>query len=316
MEPVTFHFQTKDGTKIHCHQWIPSEDNRQIRGAVQIAHGMAEHSLRYQRFATALNEAGFAVFANDHRGHGKTAGSIEEIGYFADENGWNLVVDDMRQLTAVIREKSPAVPIFLFGHSLGSLLARSYITRYAADINGVILSATGGDPGLLGKMGMVIAKMERALRGGRHRSKLLMALSFGKFNRPFEPARTEYDWLSRDTQEVDTYVRDPYCGGIFTAGFFVDMLSGIIDINRSENIASIPKNLPVYLLSGDQDPVGNNKLGVIEVAESLKKASLDDVSCRFYTGARHEILNETNRAEVFAEIVTWIENHLPKVDSK
>lgn len=312
MEPETFYFQAEDGVRIQCHQWLPSGVNQQIRGAIQIAHGMAEHSLRYQRFATAMNDAGFAVYANDHRGHGKTAISVDEIGYFADTNGWRQVVEDMHQLTTLIREKSPEVPVFMLGHSMGTLLARSYITHYGLDINGVVLSATSGDPGLLGKVGMIIAKLEKVLRGGRHRSKLLMALSFGKFNKPFEPVRTEYDWLSRDEEEVDKYVQDPYCGGVFTTGFFIDLLSGITAINKAENIAAIPKNLPIYLLSGENDPVGNNTFGVIEVAEALKNAFIDDVSYRFYPDARHEILNETNREEVFDDITAWIEKHLPK----
>ncbi|MCJ7771876.1 MAG: alpha/beta hydrolase [Desulfobacterales bacterium] len=309
MKLQKFTFQADDGTKIFYHQWLP-EEKESSKAIVQIAHGMAEHSERYSRFAEALTKKGFAVYANDHRGHGQTAGSLENVGYFADENGWNLVIEDMRTLTETIKSNHPNMPIFLFGHSMGSFLSRNYIFHYGNDIQGVILSGTGGDPGLLGKIGNFVAKRESKNKGKKYRSPLLKKLSFGKFNNAFKPNRTDFDWLSRDTAEVDKYVADPYCGGDFTAGFYEDLLSGLAVVNNFKNTLKVPKDLPIYLFSGDKDPVGNNTKGVKQIFIAYQKAGIKDVTCKFYKDGRHEMLNEINREEVFKDIIEWLSSHL------
>lgn len=301
-------FRAVDGTDIFYRQWLP-EKPKSIKAVVQIAHGMAEHSLRYERFADTLTR-NHAVYANDHRGHGQTAGSLENVGYFADENGWYKVVDDMHTLTRIIHKNHPGTPVFLLGHSMGSLLARNYIFLYGHDISGVILSGTGGDPGLLGKIGYWIAEREAKTKGKKYRSPVLKKLSFGKFNKPFKPNRTEFDWLSRDDAEVDTYIADPYCGGDFTAGFYEDLLFGINIINDPRNIRQVPKDLPIYLFSGDKDPVGNNTKGVRQVFKSYQKAGIKDVTMKLYEESRHEMLNETNREEVFADVIAWLKDHM------
>ena len=281
-----------------------------IVGVIQISHGMAEHAGRYARFARFLTDAGFGVYANDHRGHGKTAGALENVGYFADTDGWQRVADDMYQLTAIIGRECPGVPIFLFGHSMGSFLSRTYIAAHGKDISGVILSGTGGDPGLLGKIGLMVARWERWRKGAKARSPLLNNLSFGGFNKAFKPNRTDFDWLSRDAAEVDAYIADPYCGGVFTAGFFCDLLTGLQFINSAEGIRRIPKDLPVHFLSGAVDPVGNNTRGVRQVAAAFKAAGIEAVTTTFYDGGRHEMLNETNRDEVFRDILQWLRDRL------
>jgi len=309
MESKDCTFKTDDEAEIFCHQWFPKNKKR-IKGVVQIAHGMAEHSKRYRRFAEALTQEGFAVYANDHRGHGKTAGSLENVGYFADENGWDLVVNDMHKLTQIIKDNHPGVPVFLFGHSMGSFLSRNYIFLFGHEIKGVILSGTGGNPGLLGKIGYLVAKNESKKHGKKFRSPKLKELSFGKFNNAFKPNRTEFDWLSRDDAEVDKYVKDPYCGGDFTARFYEDLLTGINAINNMKNIKRIPKDLPIYLFSGEKDPVGNKTKGVKQVFKSYQKAGIRDVTLKFYEDGRHEMLNETNRKEVFKDVITWLKNHV------
>lgn len=291
------------------YRWTP-ENPKQIVGVVQIAHGMAEHAGRYARFAGYLADAGFAVYANDHRGHGKTAGALENVGYFADAGGWQAVVEDMVQLTAIIRGELPGVPIFLLGHSMGSFLSRSYIATHGEDLAGVILSGTGGDPGLLGKVGLLIARWECFRKGKKAQSPLLNNLSFGGFNKAFKPNRTDFDWLSRDAVEVDAYIADPYCGGIFTAGFFVDLLTGLQFINSAGGIRQIPKDLPVHFLSGACDPVGNNTKGVRQVVDAFKAAGIKDMTATFYEGGRHEMLNETNRDEVFRDILGWLRTRM------
>jgi alpha-beta hydrolase superfamily lysophospholipase len=306
MRSDTFTF----GEGIFTYRWLPDTPDKPV-GVVQIAHGMAEHGARYQRFARHLTKAGYGVYANDHRGHGRTAGTLENVGYFADADGWARVVDDMHQLTGVIRQECPGVPVFLFGHSMGSFLSRTYISRYGQGVSGVVLSATGGDPGLVGRIGLMIARMESFLRGRKARSPLLNALSFGGFNKPFRPNRTDFDWLSSDPAEVDAYIADPYCGGVFTAGFFVDMLTGLQLINRPEAVRRIPGALPVLLLSGACDPVGDNTRGVRQVADSYQGAGIADVTVRFYDGGRHEMLNEVNKESVFNDVLDWLRAHTP-----
>jgi len=305
MKADTFTFKATDGTKIFTYRWLPASKTN-IKAAVQIAHGMAEHAARYDRFAKKLVAAGFAVYANDHRGHGKTAGSLEKVGYLADENGWEKTVDDMHVLTGIIKKENPRKPVFLFGHSMGSFLSRHYAMLHGGEIAGLILSGTGGDPGLIGKIGLLVAKREAARKGKTTRSPFLDGLSFGAFNKKFKPNRTKFDWLSRDNAEVDKYIADPYCGEVFTAGFFCDMLGGLAFINKKGNIAKIPTGLPVYLFSGSLDPVGANTKGVLQVYNALVKAGIRNVTYKFYKDGRHETLNETNRDEVMGDVIAWL----------
>lgn len=304
----SFRFRAGDGTAIFVFKWSPEKLDK-ARGVVQIAHGMAEHARRYGDFAEALVRAGYIVYANDHRGHGKTAGSPENIGFFADKDGWELVVEDMHHLTGIIHEENPGRPVFLFGHSMGSLLARNYSFLYGKEIEGVILSGTAGDPGFMGTLGLVLAKWEMKRMGKRAKSPLLNRLTFAGYNKPFKPTRTEFDWLSRDQAEVDKYIEDPYCGGIFTANFFYDLLRGMKEINRWDNIIKTPKELPICLLSGDKDPVGGNTKGVMQVYRAYQKAGIRDLSYRFYQDGRHEILKELNREEVISDIIDWLNAH-------
>lgn len=309
MKSDTFTFKASDGVQIFTYKWLP-DDVSAVKGAVQIAHGMAEHAARYERFAGVLTKAGYAVYANDHRGHGKTAGSLENLGYFADENGWEKVVNDMHTLTGIIKKEHPGKPFFLFGHSMGSFLSRHYSMLYGSELTGLVLSGTGGDPGALGKIGLFVAGVEAKFRGKKAKSDMMNKLSFGAFNSAFKPNRTDYDWLSRDNAEVDKYINDPWCGTVFTAGFFCDMLGGIGYINKQENIAKIPKSLPIYLFSGAKDPVGANTKGVTQVYNSLKSAGISDLQLKFYENGRHESLNEINRDEVSKDVIAWLDKHI------
>ncbi len=202
MKKDTFSFKAADGLQIFTYRWKP-DNTADIKGAIQIAHGMAEHAARYERFADALTKAGYVVYANDHRGHGKTAGSVEKLGYFADEMGWEKVVVDMHTLTGIIKKENPKKPVFLFAHSMGSFLSRYYSMHYGSELSGFVISGTAGDPGALGKVGMLVALIEAKIRGKKAQSKLLDKLSFGAFNNAFKPNRTAFDWLSRDNAEVD-----------------------------------------------------------------------------------------------------------------
>ncbi len=303
------HFTADDGKQICLRTWLPGK-SQELKAIVQISHGMAEHSARYGEFAAALNRAGFGVFANDHRGHGKTAGTPEQLGHFGDSGGWDLALGDLYQITQSIKSEHPGQPLFLFGHSMGSFLARDFASRHGHELAGVILSGTVGDPGLLGNAGILVAKIESLLRGKRARSRLLDKLTFGGYNKAFRPNRTKFDWLSRDEDVVDQYIEDPLCGTISTAGFFGDLLGGIKRINSASNIDAIPKELPVFFFAGALDPVGDNTKGVLHAVRAFQKSGIRDVTFKFYQGARHEMLGETNRAEVFADIIEWLRGRL------
>jgi alpha-beta hydrolase superfamily lysophospholipase len=271
---------------------------------------MAEHAERYKDIAEVLTKAGYGVYANDHRGHGKTAGSSEETGHFADYNGWDLVVDDMYKFCTIIRKDNPGLPIYLIGVSMGSLLSRSFIIRYGDRLSGVILIGTNGDPGPLKYIGILVSKLEMKLKGKKARSPILDNLSFGNFNKTFTPNRTKFDWLSKNKANVDSYIKDPYCGFVCTSSFFYDLVTGVDSISKLENIKKMPKDLPVLFLSGEDDPVGNMTKGVIEVYNLFKKAGTKDLNYKFYPGVRHEILNDTAKEEVFRDIIEWLDGHL------
>lgn len=307
MKRTEFTFKTKDQKDIFVYKWSPSTN---AIGVFQIVHGMAEHAERYQHFAAYLTGKGFVVYAHDQRGHRKTAGSLERVGFFAHENGWHLVTDDIKQLTDIIAEQNPGLPIFLLGHSMGSLLIRTYITKYHDHLKGVILSATSGESGFMVKMGKKVSKILASIKGKEAPCKLLDQMSFGKFNQAFKPNRTRFDWLSRDNAEVDKYVNDPYCGTVFSTQFFNDMLSGVDYNNQPENMAKIPKDLPIYFIAGSLDPVGANGEGVKKVFSDYQKAGIKDIELKLFTEARHEILNETNKLDVYDAIINWVSKRL------
>lgn len=303
-----FKFRSSDGLDIYVYKWL--SQNEEIKGVVQIAHGMAENASRYERFANFLNDRGYIVYANDHRGHGKTAGSIEELGYLADENGFDFLVEDMHDLSLIIKEDYPNLPVFLFGHSMGSFSAQRYIMIYDRILDGLILSGSNGRQGNILKAGVLFSKFEIEKNGRKYKSQRLHNLVFGKYNNAFKPNRTSSDWLTRDDREVDKYIEDPYCGTVFTAGFFHDFLAGLLSIEDKKNFDLIPKDIPIYILSGDKDPVGNFGKGVKNLYNRYIELGLKDVEYKLYKDGRHEMLNEINREEVFEDIVKWLDSRL------
>ena len=286
---------------LHLYQWVPTD----VKAVMIISHGMAEHAGRYAGFAKQLNELGIAVYAPDQRGHGKTAGSIENLGYKEDGDFFGKAIGDIRTLHLALKDLYPDVPIILFGHSMGSLLSRAYISVHGEELKGVILSGTAGDPGILGRIGHFIAKLI-SMFGKKKESPFLKKLSFGKFNDDFKPARTEFDWLSRDDSEVDKYISDPYCGTTFTSGFWVDFLKGIKYINSHEAFKTTPNDLPIYMFSGANDPVGENGAGVKSVYNALINSGANNIVMKLYPEGRHEMLNEINNERVVAELSEWL----------
>jgi alpha-beta hydrolase superfamily lysophospholipase len=274
--------------------------------AVHVLHGMSEHAGRYAGLAQALNAAGFVVWAHDHRGHGRNPTSPVGLGHFADQDGWRLVVDDAWRVSAALRDAYPGRPLVLVAHSMGSFIAQTLLPEHGADYRAVVLVGTGGPPGVAEQAGRAVARVQRAALGARAPGTWLVALVFGPYNRQFAPTRTPLDWLSRDEREVDAYLADPLCGVPLTAQSWCDFLDGRGALATKDQLARIPKDLPIRLLAGERDPVGGNGRGPQRLVEAYRAAGLGEVSLRLYPGARHEIFNETNRAEVFAELVAWL----------
>ena len=305
-----FTFPSGNGkTDIYVRRFLPE---CKPKGIVQIAHGIAEHSARYDGFATFLADNGFVVYTNDHLGHGRSITEESDLGFFADNGGWEIAVDDMRTLHDIASEEFPGIPHFLFGHSMGSFLARTYIIYFRSGLDGVILSGTGQQPKALVMGGKLLSSIEIRKNGGKYKSEMLNNIAFGKYNDGFETPRTISDWISRDEAEVDKYIEDPLCGYIPSAGLFHDMMCGIDFITKARNVQRMNKSLPVYFMSGDADPVGENGKGVLRAYKSFLSAGMKDVAVKLYHGGRHEMLNELNRDEVYKDILNWIEGEMDK----
>ncbi len=298
----TFRLATKDGQTLFVHRWLPEASPK---AAVQIVHGIVEHAGRYARLADALNCAGYAVYASDHRGHGRTASKPEELGFFAERNGWRKCVDDLWSLNQRIVADYPGLPIVLIGHSVGSLMAQHFISDHGEALAGVVLASSNLTPVGWTRALRAIAAVER-LRLGRHgRSELVHTLTFGKLNRQFRPTRTHADWISRDSVEVDKYVADPLCSFRPTLQLWIDLLDAIGEIARLSRQARIPKQLPIYVIAGTGDPFAQGK-SLEQLLRAFYAAGLH-VTCRFYPEARHELFHETNREEVTRDLVDWLD---------
>ncbi len=277
------------------------------RAVVQLAHGMAEHVDRYEGFGGFLNEHGILLVANDHAGHGKSMPDAAHQGYFAEHDGWSSLIADMRTVHAMMSAEYPDIPYILMGHSMGSFLARTYAARCGEGIAAFVFSGTAGaNPAIA--PGRLVARWEKRRNGPMQPSTLLNRLAFGSYNKKFKPARTDSDWLSRDTREVDLYVADPLCGFVFTAEAMLDLFDGLTEIDGPEWAKKVP-NVPILLFSGDCDPVGNCGKGVKQVFDWLEDTG-HSPTLRLYPGGRHEMLNEINREEVYRDTLSFLEEVL------
>lgn len=310
MRTSTFDWVADDGKRIVVHEWTPDTD-APARAVVHVVHGMSEHSARYARVAEALTASGFVVVAHDQRGHGKTA-TEEELGFLGTPGGWHLVLNDIRGLLAHTRTKHPGTRQAIIGHSMGSFLTQRIMADEGPNLSAVVLSATNGPPNALARAGIFVARAERARLGERGKSRLLQGLSFDGFNRAFRPNRTAFDWLSRDEAEVDKYVHDNRCGFAATTSLWVQLLEALPGLLEPDVVAQIPKKLPVYVLAGAEDPVHDKTKNLKGLLDAYAKAGLQDVTYRVWPGARHEVFNETNRAQVIGEMKDWLEQKLPQ----
>lgn len=275
---------------------------------VQIVHGVAEYVDRYDDFACYLADHGFLVTGEDHLGHGKTV-TDGQYGFFAEENGWELVARDIHELRVIQGEKYPGIPYFILGHSMGSMLTRFYLINWPGTISGAIISGTGQVAAPLMAFGKWFAGWKCKQQGANSVSATMEKLSFGAYNKQFAPVRTSADWISRDEKVVDAYMADPLCQFSASVGLFRDMLGGIQFITNKTNLKKMDPTTPVYIFSGDKDPVGDNGKGVRKAYDFFIEAGCTDVTLKLYREGRHEMFNEINREEVYADTLAWLEKY-------
>ena len=304
-----FFFKSGSGARLHGCRWTPDS---QVRAVLQIVHGIAEYVERYDGFANFLNRQGILVVAEDHMGHGKSISQECPQGYFA--GGWQTAVDDTYRLTRDTMAEFRDVPFILFGHSMGSFMARTILAKYPdSGITAAVICGTGWQPAPVLAAGKAACALVCRAKGERAPSPLLQAMAFGTYNRKVEHPRTPYDWISRDNSVVNAYKADPLCGFTPTAGPMRDMMEGIAYIQREENLAKMGKALPVLFIAGGDDPVGSYGAGVRTAAEAFRKAGMERVDVRIYPLCRHELLNEINREEIMDDVSRWIDGVLEKI---
>ena len=304
MREREFYLPSSDGMhQLRCMEWIPDGT---IKAVLQITHGMVEHIERYREFCVWMAERGIVVIGHDHLGHGKTVSNREEFGYFGSKEGMTHVVKDIRRVTVYSKKKYPDQKLILLGHSMGSFLARKYLSVYKDGPDGFILMGTGAPPEALVSAGSLLAGSMRKLKGEMYRSPLLYKLSLGNYNAKFKPVKTPYDWLTRDESLSKDFGEDESCQFIFTTAAYQDFFRLILNVAKEEMAGHARTDAPILIISGDNDPVGDDGKGVRKVYERLHKAGVDHLEMVLYEGARHEILHEINRQEVFEDLYEWI----------
>ena len=309
MKKEEFRFRsTNNAVDVRAVKYIPDDKPVAI---LQIAHGMVEFIDRYDRFAEYLSSKGFLIVGNDHIGHGGSVNSQEDWGYFGEDGNRHLL-DDMHELTKIVKKENPDLPYFLLGHSMGSFYARQYLGEYGYELNGAIIMGTGFEPIYKVKSGMALCRLIAAFKGWRHRSDLVNDIAFGSYGKKFEPLRTRADWLSKDEEIVDWYVNEPRCSFKFTLNGYYEMFKGIARLHDKKLLAGVPKDLPILLVSGQDDPVGSFGIEVEAAAKSLKDAGVQNIEMKLYPNDRHEILNETDKEVVYVDLYRWLDSHIKK----
>ncbi|MGN0707900.1 MAG: alpha/beta fold hydrolase [Faecalibacterium sp.] len=300
---------TVPGRTLHLFRCIPDSE---IRAVLQLSHGMVEFIDRYKPLAEYLAAQGILVTGHDHLGHGASIHTKEDYGYFAEPDGNRAVLEDLHSVTVLTKKLYPGLPYFLLGHSMGSFYARQYIAEYGYELTGAIIMGTGFQPKALVRFAKEVCRVMALFRGWHYRSSLISRLSFLGYNRGLE-GRTSSDWLNRDQAEVDKYLADERCTFTFTLNAYYSMFTGILRLYDTDFIAQTPQRLPLLFLAGDADPVGEQGAAVKRAVKSLQDVGVENIQLKLYHGARHELLMETNRQEVFSDIAGWIAHWVPGV---
>ena len=310
MRRKEFFYPSSDGIhQIHGILWFPSGTWRQFpKGIVQIAHGMVEYVGRYEGLARYLNTLGYFVLGNDHLGHGESVTSREDWVYFAAQDSEACVVKDMHRLTGMMKKRYPCIPYFLLGHSMGSFLSRQYMEVYGHELDGVILLGTGEHPAFLLRMGLVLTALLKMCRGERHRSRLLRRVMFGSYNRRIKNPRSANDWVCSDEKVMEAYHNDPACTFLFTVNGVETLMKILLFIGNRNNIEHVPKDIPILMASGREDPVGNYGKAVEKVYHRYQDAGIADITLKLFDNCRHELHNEINREKVYEMIGSWLES--------
>jgi len=306
MEQQHFELTTSDGQRLFVRQWLPPAPV----ATAQILHGIAEHGGRYDHLARRLAAAGFAVYAHDQRGHGRTAGDRSRAGFVAASGGAERLIADAHLVRQHIRARHAGLPHALIGHSMGSLLAQRYAIEHGNELNALALSATDFRPDPMPRLGRRLANTLARLYGPEHRSALLDFLALGRVRRKLPNQRTRYDWLSRDQSIVDAYIADPLCGFVPTVALWRDVFDVVIFNGRRHNQARVPKTLPILLMVGEMDMLSGGGRHVRQLAQRYRALGIADVTLRTYPEARHEIFNELNRDEICGELLRWLRDRL------
>ncbi|MCM1144521.1 MAG: alpha/beta hydrolase [Blautia sp.] len=300
-----FYFDSRDReNKIHAIKWIPDVEKPVC--IFQIIHGMAEYIDRYDEFARFLAEKGILVVGEDHLGHGKSVPKGAPYGYFCEQDAANVLVRDVHRLKKIMQEQYPGVLYLILGHSMGSFILRNYLFRYGSGINGAVIVGTGMQPKGTVLAAKTITAVQKLFCGGKHVGKFIDKLAFGNYNQKFKPARTAFDWLSREEANVDNYIADSLCGFVFTLNGFAALFQLIYNLHDKKNVESMPKELPIMMIAGADDPVGDYGKGVEKVYQSYLDCGMQNVQMKLYEKDRHELLNETDRERVYEDIYRWI----------
>lgn len=307
MKEEKFTFLSADGkTQIHAVKWMP--DDGKYEAILQITHGMIEYIDRYRAFAEFLCTNQFMVTGHDHLGHGDSVNSKEDWGYFAEENPSDILIEDMHTLRTMIQKENEGVPYFMLGHSMGSYMLRKYLTIHNDNLRGAVIMGTGCVPDGITKFGLKVCEFLAKRYGWHHRSRLVEKLSFGGPYRKYDMTgkNPQNSWLTKDAEIVTKYYNEPRCCFKFTLNGYLGLMEAVLYDNQMENVQKVPKKLPLFLVSGKDDPVGDCGVGVKKVYDMYKEAGLLDITYCLYENDRHEILNETDRDKVYADILSWM----------
>lgn len=309
-EKKDFPFLSRDGINTcHACSWEPEDGN--VRAVLQIVHGMQEYVERYDAFAEFLASSGFLVVGEDHLGHGHTAATEKDLGFFTKDHPETVIVRDVHRLKKITQEKYPGIPYFILGHSMGSFILRKYLTMYGKGIDGAIIIGTGTMPAIATGFGIFLTNVEKIFFGDRHLSPLIDKIAFGGYNRKIKDAASKSDWICSDRAVVDKYDSDPLCTFRFSVNAYRTLFKILNFVCRDKNLVTIPKELPILILSGEEDPVGAYGKGPQAVYRQYVKIGITDIGIKLYPGMRHEILNEKGKSEVYSDILDWLYKHFP-----
>lgn len=303
-----FYYPSMDGeTKIHAVEWLPE---REVLAILQISHGMVEYIDRYDDFASWLAKRGWYVTGNDHLGHGKSVVSDEKYGFFHHPYGNKSVIGDIHRLRKRTERQYPGVPYFMLGHSMGSFLLRQYLTKYGKGLAGAIIMGTGHKGYALLTAGQALCRIAAAFKGWNFRSQFINSLGLGSYNKKFKTPGSAKNWVTSDEGQRSKYEKDPLCSFIFTVNGYYHMFAGMKELTKKRNMARVPKDLPVFFVAGAEDPVGDFGKSVEKICQKYVDAGIKDVSIKLYENDRHEILNETNRMEVYEDLYKWMNGRM------